>query len=169
MKIEKRCLNCNKEFKVYPCRKDKAKFCCVSCSMKYNWKQEEYKNKQKEVHKGYIMPKSQKEKIGQSLKGKKKPHRTLQHRINMSKSRIKEGGSIDNEGYRRITVSLKNRMKKSHYIWFRDNDWGMWFIPKGWVIHHLNGKKLDDRIENLVCLPTEIHSRLHALKRKIIC
>ena len=30
-------------------------------------------------------------------------------------------------------------------------------IPKGWVIHHLNGDKMDNRLENLLALPKHEH------------
>lgn len=52
-------------------------------------------------------------------------------------------------------------------------------IPKGWVVHHLNGNILDNRIANLVAVSRVTHSRLHSpnytlqsdgwLKKCIVC
>lgn len=36
-------------------------------------------------------------------------------------------------------------------------------LPKGWVFHHLNGDHLDDRAENLVALPKDIHDAYHSI------
>ena len=36
-------------------------------------------------------------------------------------------------------------------------------LPKGWVIHHLNGDHSDDRIENLVALPKDMHDAYHSI------
>ncbi len=39
-------------------------------------------------------------------------------------------------------------------------------LPSGWVIHHLNGDHSDDRVENLVALPKEIHDLIPTLKQE---
>lgn len=37
-------------------------------------------------------------------------------------------------------------------------------IPDGYVIHHINGNALDNRLENLAMLTSAEHTRLHRLK-----
>ena len=38
-------------------------------------------------------------------------------------------------------------------------------IPKGHHVHHINGDRLDNRIENLACMSAGEHVRLHRRKR----
>lgn len=39
-------------------------------------------------------------------------------------------------------------------------------VPVGMCIHHINGNKLDNRIENLMTITIREHSALHAKNRK---
>lgn len=39
------------------------------------------------------------------------------------------------------------------YVWEQANG----KIPQGWVVHHLNGVKLDNRLENLTAMPRHEH------------
>ena len=40
-------------------------------------------------------------------------------------------------------------MKPNREIWQEAHG----LIPKGWVVHHMNGNSGDNRIENLACVP----------------
>ena len=40
-------------------------------------------------------------------------------------------------------------------------------IPEGYIIHHINGNKLDNRIENLACISVKEHNLIHAKDRPI--
>lgn len=46
---------------------------------------------------------------------------------------------------------------ESRYIW--EKNYGK--IPKGMIIHHVNGNKKDNRIENLQLLTFQEHMKIH--------
>ena len=39
-------------------------------------------------------------------------------------------------------------------------------IPEDYAVHHVNGDRLDNRIENLACVSHSVHARLHAAQRR---
>lgn len=64
--------------------------------------------------------------------------------------------------YKRILKDGHN-LQMHRYIWEQKNG----AIPEGYVIHHINGNKLDNRIENLACISTKEHNLIHSKDRKI--
>ena len=67
-------------------------------------------------------------------------------------------GRIGPYGYRYIYVNGKERFEH-HINWMNDN--GLCFIPKGWIVHHRNMNRLDNRPENLLLVPDELHKKWH--------
>uniref|UniRef100_A0A6M3K5D7 Putative homing endonuclease n=1 Tax=viral metagenome TaxID=1070528 RepID=A0A6M3K5D7_9ZZZZ len=70
-----------------------------------------------------------------------------------------KGGKVNANGYiaRRILRVVGGRGYKleHHIVWEEANGKP---LPKGWVIHHLNGVKDDNRIENLMAMPRNSHN-----------
>lgn len=56
------------------------------------------------------------------------------------------------------------KVSESRYIW--EKHYGK--IPEDNMIHHINGIKTDNRIENLQCVTRLEHGRLHSKKSKDI-
>lgn len=44
---------------------------------------------------------------------------------------------------------------------------GLTELPKGWVIHHINGNKKDNDINNLALLTNSGHTKLHSIQTKL--
>jgi hypothetical protein len=63
---------------------------------------------------------------------------------------------IDESGY--VCIVLKGKHYREHrYIWERSNG----PIPDGYVIHHIDGNKTNNNIENLQLLSKINHTRIH--------
>lgn len=74
----------------------------------------------------------------------------------------KGGKVIDAEGYVRVWIDGIG-YKKEHHIVFEKNNGS---IPNGYVIHHKDGDKRNNNINNLECLNKLDHDRLNLSLRK---
>ena len=66
-------------------------------------------------------------------------------------------GTICKNGYRMITINNR-RVYEHRLVWEQHNG----EIPKGYQIHHINGDKLDNRIENLEMISNSEHQKQHS-------
>jgi len=68
----------------------------------------------------------------------------------------KGGRYKDEDGYIQINIGKNKRQYEHRLIW--EKAYGK--ILKGYIIHHLNGIRDDNRLENLIMLPRKRHSPL---------
>lgn len=168
--IEKKCIQCGKKFLVKNYRKDTAKFCSQSCNSKYNYQQNFGK-----IDYSYLK--------GNNFRKGKKPTNAFSKGhtpwnkgmkgIHLSpKSEFVKG----QEGINRFPIGTINERYSNHklrkfikiaepnkwiyyyvYLWEQANG----KVPKGYVLHHINGISNDDRLENLVCITRAEHINIH--------
>jgi hypothetical protein len=66
------------------------------------------------------------------------------------------GRCINKDGYIEIITRQRNKILEHRVIWELHNG----KLPEDWVVHHLNGTKADNRLENLAAMPRKKHSPL---------
>lgn len=61
--------------------------------------------------------------------------------------------------YKKIRLSKEKTLDEHRLVWIK----AYGEIPKGYVIHHIDGDKTNNSLDNLECLPLSEHSRIHQL------
>lgn|SRR3990167_410248 len=109
---------------------------------------------------GRIMSESHKQKISFALMGR--TPKSAWKKGNQPWNLGVGNGWIDHRGYRVISISGKHILEHNH-IWCSQKD-NLNYIPKGFVIHHIDCNKLNNLPSNLFLIQKSEHSRLHHTK-----
>jgi hypothetical protein len=94
---------------------------------------------------------------GKPCKGRREAPRCLPCNNKFYRQGYK-GGTVTVRGYRQMFVDGRKRYEHA-LVW--EAAYGP--RPKGWVVHHLNGDKLDNRLCNLLAMPNVAHHKLHRM------
>jgi len=107
-------------------------------------------------------------KIAAALVGRPRAPFTAEHLAHLSSAHIGNtsnhvplGSLNESHGYVRVKVAEPNTWEKVHRLVYTK---AFGPIPDDHVVHHKNGDKQDNRLENLELLPLGEHSRLHHVK-----
>jgi hypothetical protein len=113
---------------------------------------EEVKKKLSDSHRGYTMPKYQKEKISESLKGKPKSKEHIKNMSGEKHHNWKGGKSFQLYGFKWTTLF-------KHSIRTRDCFTCQVCGKNGWVVHRVDYDKLNCNPDNLVTLCCSCHMK----------
>lgn len=75
------------------------------------------------------------------------------HQFGKDNSQWKGGRYVDKDGYVELRIGGK-QVSEHRFVWEKHHG----KIPEGWIVHHLNGNRADNRIENLAAMPRKRHS-----------
>ena len=94
-------------------------------------------------------------------KGKQK---TEEHKEKIRLGHLSRGKGyrISKDGYKFINIARRKEIQEHRLIWIKYNG----EIPKRFIIHHIDGDKLNNDIHNLQLLTNSEHIKIHDLNRE---
>jgi len=93
--------------------------------------------------------------------------------MEMQKRPLPKGGRLEQDGYILIRQPEHHRANSRGYVWEHILVWETANgrpLPDGWIIHHINGRKNDNRPSNLTAMPRKSHHYallLQATQRRV--
>jgi hypothetical protein len=108
-------------------------------------------------------------KIGKGVKNwanSEEGQRIKSDNTKLEKNPMWNGGRKISQGYIKILFNGRY-VFEHHLIWCLKN--GVNHLPEGCLIHHINGDRSDNRIENLQLMSIGFHTQLHSAARKCTC
>ena len=154
MVYKKVCIICQKEF---PSHQPSAKF-CPDCHNRERAKYAQYK---------YLWKNNNRcNDCGKLISDKAKRCHSCgaiylnKHHRGTNSPNWKGGKCYDSDGYIRVLNRSHPRAEKSGYVYQHILAWEEFNkmpLPENYIIHHLNGRKDDNRIRNLQALPRKGH------------
>ena len=112
------------------------------------------KRKISETHKGKKFSQETKDKLSKIRKGKHYSPSTEFKRGHKAWN-FKDGKRLK----RKFKKFRGKSILKSHFVWLKHNN--LYKIPKGHIIHHIDGNTLNDDINNLKLMKQSEHKRFH--------
>jgi len=81
-----------------------------------------------------------------------------EHYSTTNHERYKRKGNVQY----RLSKRINGKQIGEHvYVWLKENTQGMYVIPKNWVVHHIDGNPQNNGINNLACIPKNVHQEIH--------
>jgi hypothetical protein len=171
-----KCLTCGKEFYQKPSRIKigRGKYCSRPCWFKAGYS-DESKKKMSESRKGKIpwnkgktCPQEIRDKISKSLTGiplslehRKAVSQAMRGMNRSSKNPMWKGGIKRTGKY--VSITLPNGIYLNEHRYLMEKFLGRKLLPKE-VVHHINGRRDDNRLENLVVMNESAHHSLHSIE-----
>lgn len=106
------------------------------------------------INKKYVMPESERKKRSETLK--KKGGNSTSWKKGQKAWNFQHG----TKKKRKFVNVNKKSILNSHFIWCSQPE-NLNYVPKGFVIHHLNNNSVDDNPNNLIMLPDGFHKSFH--------